>query len=291
MTTTENQTINLEEPQVENEAQTETLDVEEFVKFLASIPGERDLLSWLNWLARPTKKIALVGFTQTRNEVPWGDATWEKWICNNLHKMVPDSWDRLYDLHTTAEIHKDKDHERFLRTTTKPVYVFEPQPEWPTAVRYPLEQVNAVFGTYFTNSVSWMIAHAILEGVTDLGVWGVDMATGSEYAAQRPSCEYFLGFAAGRGINVAIPKSSDLLKNIFQYGADDDTPVRAKWTARQAELSERLNMLQQQHGQMTAQINQLQGALEQVKYDQGVWLNPHTGRGEQESQAASDGVS
>lgn len=265
------------------------VDVNQFMAFLQAIPPERDLMTWVNWLARPTRKIAIIGFTNTKDDAPWDDPDWEVWICNDLHKICPDKWDRLYDLHTYKEIAEKKDHEAFLRTTKKPVYVFEPRPEWPTATPFPKVDVNNVFGRYFTNSISWMTAHAILEGATDIGVWGVDLATGTEYAAQRPSCEFFLGWAAGRGINVYVPPASDLLKIAYQYGAEDDSPVRAKWESREKELSERLGQMQAQYNQMQAQMNQLMGALEQVRYDKGVWLSPSANRdGTPKSMAPSD---
>ena len=55
--------------------------------------------------ARPEKRIAIVGFTASRDQAPWGDPDWEIWICNNLWKIVPDKWHRLYDLHDLALIH------------------------------------------------------------------------------------------------------------------------------------------------------------------------------------------
>lgn len=287
--------------QVEDTPQVEVEDdgpriihtAEDVVAALAAIPAERDVNGWLTWLARPPKRIAIVGFTETRSAAPWGDPTFEKWVCNNLHKYVPDKWDRLYDLHSYEEITQDKEHEAFLRTCHRPVYVWEPRPEWPSSVRFPKEQIVAAFGRYFTNSISWMIAHAMLEAATDLHIYGVDMATGTEYANQRPSCEYFLGMAAGRGINVYVPPQSDLCKNISLYGAEDDLPIRAKYEARERELMQRLQHTEQQHGQLTAQINQLHGALEDVRYFKTVWLNPaaaRDGSAKTVEAAASDGA-
>lgn len=265
------------------------LDTSQFISFLQGIPPERDLMTWVNWLARPVKKIAIIGFTNSKDDAPWGDPEWEIWICNDLHKIVSDKWHRLYDLHSLKEIRSNKEHDAFMRTTDKQVFVFDPQPEWPTATAFPKADINGLFGKYFTNSISWMIAHAMLEGATDIGVWGVDLATGTEYAAQRPSCEYFLGFAAGRGINIYVPPASDLLKIAYQYGAEDDSPVRAKWDSREKELSDRLGQMQAQHSAMGAQMNQLMGALEQVRYDKGVWLSPSANRdGTPKSMTPSD---
>ena len=127
---------------------------------------ERDLGGWVNWLARPEKKIAIIGYTPTRDEAPWDDPTFEKWACNNLHMHLrPDQkWDVLFDLHDYKTIAADVPHEAFLRTCDKPLYVWQPRPEWPTSVAYPKQQALDSFGNYFTNSISWMVAAAILEG-------------------------------------------------------------------------------------------------------------------------------
>ena len=267
--------------------------------------------------APPDRAIAIVGYTNSRAEAPWDDPKFERWICNDLHKYVPDKWDRLYDLHPNSEIAKDAEHEAFLRGCRKPVYVFEPTSEWPASVAFPKDEAAAAFGRYFTNSISWMIAHAVMEIVDSVDAWaaeqaaevvaanpglealqavlagaarvdalarsqihvyGVDMAQGTEYAAQRPSCEYFLGLARGMGIQTFVPLTSDLLKNITLYGAEDDSAFRAKLLGREADLVARQNEMTNQFEQLKAHLYQLQGALEDVRYWKGVWLNAHAER-------------
>lgn len=263
------------------------------------------------------RKIAVVGYTNSRAEAPWDDPAFERWICNDLHKYVPDKWDRLYDLHDEKTIASDADHSVWLTKNRKPAYVWDPRPEWPGSIRYPKEEATAAFGRYFTNSISWMIAHAIMECASSADAWaaqqaaavveanpglealsgvlagaarvdylgrcaihvyGVDMAQGTEYAAQRPSCEYFLGLAAGMGITTFVPLTSDLLKNMTLYGAEDDSAIRAKMDDRIADLERRMAELQNQAGQIGAHINQCQGALEDTRYWKGVWLNAHAER-------------
>ena len=130
-----------------------------------------------------------------------------------------------------------------------------------------------------------MLAHAICEGATELHVYGVDMAQSTEYSAQRPSCEFWLGFAEALGIKVYIPDTSDLLKCAFLYGVDDDGPIHAKMTERAKGLKARLEAIMQQQ-QMAAQQQQqlrdaqmqIHGALEDVQYWRGTWLHPHANR-------------
>lgn len=253
--------------------------------------------------SRPEKKIAIVGFTFSREDAPWGDPTWLKWPCNNLWRFCPDDWDRLFDLHDHDTINSDAEHLKFLRgeevakadgTKTKigerPVLVWKPLAEWPSAFAYPKDAVLETFkhlqgARYFTNSIAWMIAMAIAEGATEIGVWGVDMAQGTEYSAQRPSCEYWLGVAEGAGIKVHIPPTSDLLKSGALYGAEDDTFLYTKMKDREKELKARLGALGQQQSMLAQQQqefrdaqNQLLGALESASYVKAIATNPRANR-------------
>lgn len=233
------------------------------------------------WGDRPERKIAIVGFTGSREQAPWDDPSWELWGLNNLHIMTP--WQRCkrwYDLHDDRTIESDEQHVAWLRSLTNmPVYVWQTREEWPTSVQYPRELVTKEFGSYFTNSVSWMLAHAILEGATTIGVWGIDMAQGGEYSSQRPSCEYFLGLAAGLGITIEIADTSDLLKTAGLYGAET-TFLRLKLEDRDKELRARLAEAEQQFGNVQAVIHQLRGALESNAYILNVWTQPHVKREE-----------
>ncbi len=253
--------------------------------------------------SRPEKKIAIVGFTYSRELTPWDDPTWLKWPCNNLWRFLPNTWDRLFDLHDHETINADEDHVKFLRgeevtkpdgTKTKigdkPVLVWKPTVDWPTAYAYPKDAILETFkhlsgGRYLTNSISWMIAMAIAEGATHIAIYGVDMAQGTEYAAQRPSCEYWLGIAEGAGIKVYLPETSDLLKCGSLYGAEDDTFLFTKTKDREKELKARLAALAQQQQMVSQQgqefrdaQNQLMGALETTAYFRTVMTNPRASR-------------
>jgi hypothetical protein len=194
------------------------------------------------------KKVAIVGFAGTRDQAPYDDPTFEIWTVNNLYRFVPRQ-DRIFQIHTKAEIFADGQHRtpedkqmgaehwEYLTQTDIPVYMQEKFPEIPAAVRYPIEEIIEEFGiprtnetlkdAYFTNSISFMIALAIHEGFEEIHVYGVDMAVGGEYTEQRPSCEYYLGIAKGRGIKIYLPPESDLLKAHFMYGWEDEK--RSAW--------------------------------------------------------------
>jgi hypothetical protein len=56
----------------------------------------------------------------------------------------------------------------------------------------------------------------------------VNMTNADEYSHQKPSCEYFVGIARGRGIKVLVPTGSDLLKTGRLYGFEGVNEVAGK---------------------------------------------------------------
>ena len=97
------------------------------------------------------------------------------------------------------------------------------------------------------------------------------MAKDCEYGNQRHSCEYFVGWARGMGVNVHIPDTSDLLKAPFLYGVESGGALRAKMVQRQKELQERKAHLEGQAGQVNQALQQVLGALEDTQYWIRAW--------------------
>ena len=85
----------------------------------------------------------------------------------------------------------------------------------------------------------------------------------SEYFHQRPSCEYFLGMAVGKGIKVFIPDTCDLLKTRFLYGAQEpiELPFRNKISAMQKSMHERRAKSEQEMQLAQRKMFEYNGAL------------------------------
>jgi len=191
------------------------------------------------------KKLAIVGFAGTRDQAPFNNPDYEIWTVNNLHKFVPRQ-DRIFQVHQRWEWTPGygnpaehgvitEDHLEFLKTCGIPVYTVEKFKDIPTSIRFPIEEMTKEFGVartghenpdhkdgYWTNSISMMIALAIYEKFDVIEIYGVDMAVSTEYLEQRPSCEYYIGIAKGRGIDVRLPAECDLLKTRFIYGFETE---------------------------------------------------------------------
>jgi hypothetical protein len=99
-----------------------------------------------------------------------------------------------------------------------PVYMQKTHTDIPCSMEYPIDDVISELGDYFTNSISYMVALAIFLRYEEIYIHGVNMIHDSEYGHQKPSCEYYLGIARGRGLKVILPPESDLLKATTRYG-------------------------------------------------------------------------
>ena len=238
---------------------------------------------------RKKNKVAIIGFapsTMAEARFLFDDPDCEIWALNQLYMTfcpqngglpaIAKRADRWFQIHARssydANVVRDHSHHDWMAQQTKfPIYMQERNPEIPMSVRFPKEKIMAEFGNYFTNSISWEIALAIMEGFKEIHLYGVDMATHSEYAYERPSVEYFLGWAKGRGIKIMIPQKSDICKTMWLYPYEDSAPFRTKCVARRDELRQRANQLanneQQTHDSRVSAV----GKLELMNELQGVW--------------------
>jgi len=85
---------------------------------------------------------------------------------------------------------------------------------------YPLKEIIEKYkSSFFTNTISYMIAYAILKKYTSIKIYGVDMDAGGEYSFERPSVTYWIGYA--RGLSIEVEISSEIDKPLFLYGFDN----------------------------------------------------------------------
>lgn len=241
------------------------------------------------------KKVAIVGFASGHaHKAPFADEEVETWGINQLWKVLPDRrWDRWFELHSLYDFyHANDGHKDFLRELSSkdiPVYVREEDYklalEWgiETAQPFPHNIILDRFRPYFTNTISWLIALAIMMRPEWLGLYGVDMAQdhllAAEYSEQRPSCEYFIGIAEGLGIEIVIPNGSDLIASSHLYGYEDSGRILEKMTSRFVELgsnkeqlTQRLAQLKTEAAKVEGNIAAMGGAQQEVTFWRKNWL-------------------
>jgi hypothetical protein len=184
------------------------------------------------------RRFAILGFARTYTDAPFEDPT----VCvvgmNELYKLIP-RWDVWFELHDTGYLGRTARaetpdeptrHLEWLRAQVKPIYMLRRFEDIPASTAYPLEEMSARFGRYFTSTVGYMLAWAIasiLDGRRDpnvpepgewIGLYGIDLASNTEYAQQRPNAEYFVGLARGKGITIEIPEHAAICHAPSLYG-------------------------------------------------------------------------
>jgi hypothetical protein len=229
------------------------------------------------------KKVAILGTVPHKLQAPFDNGEFEIWAI--AHACLGDPLkrvDRIFELHKWDEIVKWNSHKAWKELHKDvPVYLIEEnvkkhskEKEYPTAevIAFPFEDLEKKFQVfddrndcYFTNSISEMTALAIDEGFTEIHIYGVNMSHSSEYGFQKPSVEYFLGYAKAKGIRIYVPHESDLCKSYFIYGRDEE-----KQTETIKKLNDRLEFLTNVHGVHTQNqlvsrdmMNKFTGAVEQ----------------------------
>lgn len=108
---------------------------------------------------------------------------------------------------------------RWLKTHPGPVYTSRIRPGYPGLVEFPLEDVlNARHdgnggAPYFNSTAAYAIAFAIHIGVRQISLFGLDYTLPNSHHAEqgRACCEFWLGIAAARGIELTIPSTSSLM--------------------------------------------------------------------------------
>jgi hypothetical protein len=186
-------------------------------------------------------------------------------------------WFQIHHRHSYDQtIGRDHSHHEWLQMQKDfPIYMMEREKDVPASCAFPKDQLLDMFPRrYFTNSISWEIALAIYENFKKIYVYGVDMAQDSEYEFERPSVEYFCGYAEGKGIQLVIPEKSDLLKAGFLYPFEDSSPIKTKLQSRRQELRQRMNNAAAVEQNSRDERMQLLGALENMNYVERAYLKP-----------------
>ncbi len=139
-------------------------------------------------------------------------------ICGMAEREIPEGYERwgmpwdaewvkldiLFDMHHPSLL--TDEHIGRLKEVWQPLYMQEEF--YPNVTVYPLEKVMESVGDYFACSISYMLGLAIHRNIRDIVLVGV---TGAEnYASQRASIEYLIGFARGKGLSVEILGNTEL---------------------------------------------------------------------------------
>lgn len=157
--------------------------------------------------------VAIVGAHQdTRHLAPYDDPTVDIWV-QNESGMMP--WcpkvDAVFQVHLPT-VYKNPQNraevpywEWLQQEHRFPIYMQKVDPEVPSSVRYPFEEVQSLplcEPKMFTSTTAYMLAYAVLIGVPKIQMYGIEASFYQEYKQQREGIAYWVGYCQGHGIPV-----------------------------------------------------------------------------------------
>lgn len=116
----------------------------------------------------------------------------------------------------------------------------------PGCDRFPLEVITKSGKIYLTSTLAHMLAMAINYYIADdsqcseIELYGFEAESNTEYAAQRPCIEYWVGYGRGLGISIEAPGSGLLKGRHYAYN-DYDQGYRSRLEMRKQALQVQLH--------------------------------------------------
>lgn len=244
------------------------------------------------------KHIAVVGTAPSSRSsapfpqpgCPFNPKDCEVW-CIGLDPMkVTAGWHRWYEIHDVGYLIDKQNpdyapaneaHVRWLAEMAQKgahIRLKKPSLLIPQAKLMDLEGIlrewPGPFAKEFRNStIAWMMAEAILEGATEISLWGVDMALASEYQSQRSGVFFFLNECFKRGIKINLPPESDLFFGTGEYPDCGENPISRKLHARRREIVAQMGQAQTLKMQAMLKEATTAGALETHDWFSRTFIN------------------
>ena len=145
-----------------------------------------------------SRKVAILGKLPTKHNAPFGNTSWDIWAFNKHNDTIP-RVTKWFDIHA----HKPNQDAEITRAN------------------FPFEEVEKlVGGQYFNNSVSYLIAYAILQGYEEIALYGMrfDAAHEARRNGEWQNVRELIFFAKGRGIKVTAPADKEMMREYPYYG-------------------------------------------------------------------------
>lgn len=191
------------------------------------------------------RKVALVGSAESVAHAPFHDPSWEIWTHAITQGKCP-RMDRVFEMHPE---HVWREHVKpqwptylkWLRRCPHPVFMLEKHPDIPASIRYPRERIfgecRAMIGRlHFGSQADYMIALALSEGVTHLGLFGVQYTSqvgdGVTRDEQLLAFKFWLGVAAGRGVSIVLPEGHPTFNIPAEVYGLESHSTKEKYEAR-----------------------------------------------------------
>ena len=235
------------------------------------------------------RNVAILGTAPlSRPFAPAFGGDWEIWVLGNPVGEKP-TYDRFYEIHNpnTFDGPEWKDYRDWLVTVECPVWSFHPIPGVKNVKMIPREEIEHEFGSWFqTSSVTWAVTHALLEHIGDpdgskgqkigrLGFWGVEMATDTEYAEQKPACLHWIWFAQRfLGIKITLPNVSELCLTGLPYPFNVESPAFNRVKQRRDMLDRDIANCRASLENLGRVLSKLEGARTELRAQERTLVTP-----------------
>lgn len=142
-------------------------------------------------------KVAILGKLPTKQLAPYDNDEWDIWTLNYQDDDFPriDLW---FDIHAN-----------------------NPNPRADiTRANYPFKEAETLAGgQYFNNSISYMIAYAIIKGYKEIALYGMRFQHDNEHRrGEFQNVREWIFFCKGRGIKITAPVDKVMMHEYEYYG-------------------------------------------------------------------------
>lgn len=222
------------------------------------------------------KKLCILGTAWSCKDAPFADPDYDFWgVAHCLMLPQIQKMDAVFEIHLKSIWEKEVDPR-----TGKPIihnanpgkiktYLHEIDPDIPTSVKFPRVALEEKYRKYIpesdyfyaTNSIVWMVILGIDLGYEQIDLYGVHLECDQEWAFERPCVEFWMGFAAGKGIKIDVAKSADVCRGSHIYGYAEIEIQRKKILSRIEGFNSRLADMNRQRTLMTQQMANMENEL------------------------------
>jgi len=212
-------------------------------------------------------KVVVGGFSPTTKHLyPYPDAKddgYDIWGCNELGMQSP-RMDVLFEVHDRLfpefiNSFRNQVYIDWMKKSTVPILMVKHYDDIPMSIPYPINQMLQIFGGFFNNTISYMLALAIHLKYKEIQLIGIDMSHPTEWD-QRASVCMFLGIIQGMYMlqgwpKLVVPPEALILKCPFLYGFQNATPLKVA-------LDQTRDYYQMQANNYAAQMNSIKAAYD-----------------------------
>lgn len=230
------------------------------------------------------KKVAICGTTPSRGYAPITDTSWQIWTIGPGGKDAH-RWDRLFEIHNIWPenfagylndlsqvkppqiVHTIKPvsllMERWKREHGDTEETRKVTGDWSAAVPLDTDRMFDIVRrhVWMSSSISYCMLQAILDGATDVGLYGIDLESGEEYISQWIGCAHIIDMMKDRGIRVHLPPGNGLDRDIKPYPDRYETDFARTMEKKAKFLAEGIGVTRGQWESTRVGVYRAEGAL------------------------------